>query len=80
MAADPNRKMSQLHNECFENRAALTKIIQEFPALQGVAALGEITHAVQIGWNVPLDIASERAQVILQPGTLSSKAPGLHPP
>ena len=61
-------KLSQLHSECFEKRTALTKIIQEFPALQGVAALEEITHAVQIGWNVPLDIASERAKVILQPG------------
>ena len=46
-------KLSQLHSECFEKRTALTKIIQEFPALQGVAALEEITHAVQIGWNVP---------------------------
>ena len=63
-----NDNLSQLHSECFEKRTALTKIIQEFPALQGVAALDEITHAVQIGWNVPLDIASERAKVILQPG------------
>ena len=61
-------KLSQLHSECFEKRTALTKIIQEFPAPQGVAALDEIAHAVQIGWNVPLDIASERAKVILQPG------------
>ena len=60
--------LSQLHSECFEKRTALTKIIQEFPALQGVAALEEITHAVQIGWNEPLDITSERAKVILQPG------------
>ena len=61
-------KLSQLHSECFEKRTALTKIIQEFPALQGVAALDEITYAVQIGWNVPLDIAAERAREILQPG------------
>ena len=61
-------KLSQLHSECFEKRTALTKIIQEFPALQGVAALEEITHAVQIGWNVPLDIAGQRAKEILQPG------------
>ena len=61
-------KLSQLHSECFEKRTARTKIIQEFPALQGGAALEEITHAVQIGWNVPLGIASERAKVILQPG------------
>ena len=60
--------LSPLHSECFEKRTALTKIIQEFPAPQGIAALEEITHAVQIGWNVPLDIASERAKVILQPG------------
>ena len=66
-------KLSQLHSECFEKRTALTKIIQEFPALQGVAALEEITHAVQIGWNVPLDIASERAKVILQPGDPNSE-------
>ena len=45
--------LPQLHSECFEKRTALTKIIQEFPALQGVAALEEITHAVHIGWNVP---------------------------
>ena len=61
-------KLSQLHSECFEKRTALTRIIQEFPALQGVAALEEITHAVQIGWNVPLDEATERAREILQPG------------
>ena len=61
-------KLSQLHSECFEKRTALTKIIQEFPVLQGDAALEEITHAVQSGWNVPLDIASERAKEILQPG------------
>ena len=63
-----SENMSQLHQECFEKRTALTEIIQEFPALQGVAALEEITYAVQIGWNVSLDIASERARVILQPG------------
>ena len=57
-----------LHSACFEKRTALTKIIQEFPALQGDAALEEITHAVQIGWNVPLDIAGQRAKEILQPG------------
>ena len=61
-------KLSQLHSECFEKRTALTKIIQEFPALQGVAALDEITYAVQIGWNVSLGIAPERAREILQPG------------
>ena len=60
--------LSQLHSECFENRTALTHIIQEFPALQGVAALDEITYAVQIGWNVGADIAAERAKEILQPG------------
>ena len=59
---------SKLHSECCEKHTALTRIIQEFPALQGVEALDEITYAVQIGWNVPLDIASERAQEILQPG------------
>ena len=61
-------KINQLHSECFEKRTPLTKTIQEFPALQGVAALDEIAYAVQIGWNVGLDIASERAKVILQPG------------
>ena len=61
-------KLSQLHSECYEKRTALTKIIQEFPALQGVAALEEITYAVQIGWNVVADIAAERAKEILQPG------------
>ena len=40
-------KLSQLHSECYEKRTALTKIIQEFPALQGVAALEEITLAAQ---------------------------------
>ena len=29
-------KLSQLHSECFEKRTALTKTIQEFPALQGL--------------------------------------------
>ena len=61
-------KLSALHSECFEKRTIRTKIIQEFPALQWIAALEESTHAVQIGWNVPQDIASERAKVILQPG------------
>ena len=61
-------KWSQLHSECFEKRTALTKIIQQFPALQGVAALDGITHAVQVGWNVPLDVASEQAKKILEPG------------
>ena len=62
------KKLSQLHSECYEKRASLTKTIQEFPALQGVAALDEIADAVQIGWNVSLDIATERAREILQPG------------
>ena len=61
-------KFSQLHSECFENHTALARIIQEFPALQGVEALDEITYAVQIGWNVPPDIAGQRAKEILQPG------------
>ena len=61
-------KLSRLHSECFEKRTALTKIIQEFLVLQGVAALEEITHAVQIGWNVPPGIAGQRAKEILQPG------------
>ena len=61
-------KLSQLHSDCFEKRTALTKIIQEFPVLQGVAALEEVAYAVQIGWNVSLDIASEQAKEILQPG------------
>ena len=61
-------KINQLHSECFEKRTPLTKTIQEFPALQGVAALDEIAYAVQIGWNEPLDIATERAKEILQPG------------
>ena len=61
-------KLSQLHSECYEKPTSLTKTIQEFPALQGVAALDEIAYAVQIGWNVPLDIATERAREILQPG------------
>ena len=61
-------KLSQLHSECFEKRTVLTKTIQELPVLQGVAALEEITYAVQIGWNVDLDVASAKAQEILQPG------------
>ena len=56
------------HSECVEKRTALTRIIQEFPMLQGVAALEEITNAAQIAWNVPLGIAAERAKEILQPG------------
>ena len=61
-------KLSQMHSECFDKRIALTRTIQDFPALHGAAALDEIANAARIAWNEPFDKASERAKVILQPG------------
>ena len=61
-------KLSALHSECFEKRTALTKIIQEFPKPEGVAALEEIAYAAQYAYNVPPEIAAQKAQEILQPG------------
>ena len=52
-------KLSQLHQECFEKRKALTKTIQEFPALRGVDAVNEIAFAARVACDT-VDISSDR--------------------
>ena len=61
-------KLSQLHQECFEKRKALTKTIQEFPALQGVDALNEIAFAARVAWNLTPETALNKGKDILAPG------------
>ena len=68
-------KLSDLHSECFEKRTALTKVIQDFPAPVGADALNEIAYAAQYAYNVPLDIATEKAREILQPGGPTFEGP-----
>ena len=54
-------KLSQLHRECFEQRTALTYIIQGLPHPKGIDALAEITYAAQIAYNLTYDEAHVRA-------------------
>ena len=61
-------KLSQLHQECFEKRKALTKTIQEFPAFQGVDALNEIAFAARVAWNLTPELALNQAKDILAAG------------
>ena len=65
--------LSQLHQECFEKRMALTKTVQEFPALYGSNAVDEIAFASQNAWNLNSDEAHIRAQELLaaSPGDFS---------
>ena len=58
-------KLSQLHRECFEQRTALTYIIQGLPHPKGIDALAEITYAAQIAYKLTYDEAHVRAQKIL---------------
>ena len=58
-------KLSQLRRECFEQRAALTYIIQGLPHPKGIDALAEITDAAQIAYKLTYDEAHVRAQKIL---------------
>ena len=62
-------KLSRLHAECFEKRMALTRTIQEFPALQGDDALSVIAEAARVAWGLSQDDAHERATSILAAGT-----------
>ena len=61
-------KLSALHSECFQRRMALTKTIQEFPALRGTDALDEIAYAARCAWNLSPAEAHDRAQQLLEPG------------
>ena len=61
-------KLSQLHRECFEQRTALTYIIQGLPHPKGIDALAEITYAAQIAYDLTYDEAHVRAQEILAAG------------
>ena len=68
MAEHPNREVLPVALGVFREAHGPNQDHPGVPALQGVAALEEITYAVQIGWHVPLDIAGQRAKEILQPG------------
>ena len=57
-----------LHQEAFEKRIALTKTIQDFPALAGIDAVNEIAYAAQVAWNLSSDDAYVRAKAILAAG------------
>ena len=61
-------KLNMLHQECFEKRTALTKIIQAFPPLKGEQAVEEIIYAARIAFHLSEEEASKRAKELLQAG------------
>ncbi len=61
-------KLSLLHAECFEKRMALTKTIQDFPPLEGAAALDEVAYAARVAWDLSVEKAHEKAAEILAAG------------
>ena len=59
--------LSQLHQETFEKRKALTHLIQEFPKPRGEEAVADTALAMQIAYSYSPEEAESKARAYLMP-------------
>ena len=61
-------KVNVLHQEAFEQRTILTRVVQDLPQPKGMEAISFLARAMQIGSGLSEDEANHKARQFLQGG------------